>query len=91
MRMARNKRKKIVDRKKMKGIWVAAKKRWRNKKAKAKCLNNALDLAYEPEVKPAVVAEPVRLSMTCQLPEQEQSFAELEPGRYCEAKKAWSW
>lgn len=86
--MARNKRKKIVDREKMKGIRIAAKKRWRNKKAKAKCLKNAVELACEPEVKPAVVAEPMRPSMSCQFPEPEQGFAEPEPGRHCEAKKS---
>jgi len=57
--MARNKRKKLKDREKIKGIRIEAKKRWRNKKAKAQCLKNAVELAFESEVKPAVVAEPV--------------------------------
>lgn len=86
--MARNKRKKLVDREKMKGIRIEAKKRWRNKKAKAKCLKNAVELARESEAKPAVVAEAVRPSMSCQLPEPEQGFAEPKPAKHCEAKKS---
>lgn len=72
----------------MKGIRIQAKKRWRNKKVKAKCLKNAVELAGESEVKPAVVAEAVRPSMSCQLTNPEQGFAEPKPAKHCEAKKS---
>ena len=88
--MARNKRKKIVDKEKMKGIRIEAKKRWRNKKAKAKCIKNAAN-ACEPEVRPATaVAEPVRLSMGCQLPEPEPGFADQQPAKHYEPDVAGS-
>lgn len=87
-RMARNKREELKYRGKVKGIWIEAKKCWRNKKAKAECLQKSAELACESEVKPGVVAEPVQLTMSCQLPKPEQGFAEPETAKHCEAKKS---
>ena len=53
--MARNKRKNIKDREKLKGIRIEARKLWRKKKAKAKDLKMAIERTFEPEVKPKVV------------------------------------
>ena len=89
--MATNKWKNIVNREKLKGIRIEARKHWRNKKAKDKCIKNAAKLTCEPEVRPAVaVAEPVRLSMSFQLPEPEQGFADPQPAKYCEPDAAGS-
>ena len=79
--MARNKRKNIKDRDKLKGIRIEAKKRWRKKKAKAKDLKEAIERTFEPEVRPKVV-------IPAELPDAGAGFAaESEPAKRCVPKK----
>ena len=79
--MARNKRKNIKDREKLKGMRIEARKRWRKKKAKAKDLKEAIERTFEPEVRPKVV-------IATELPEAEAGFAaESEPAKRCVPRK----
>ena len=79
--MARNKRKNIKDREKLKGIRIEARKRWRKKKAKAKDLKEAIERTFEPEVRPKVV-------IAAELPEAGAGFAaESEPAKRCVPKR----
>ena len=73
--MARNKRKNIKDREKLKGIRIEARKRWRRKKAKAKDLKEAIERTFDPEVRPKVV-------IAAELPEAGAGFAaKSEPAK----------
>ena len=67
--MARNKRKNLKDKEKLKGIRIEAKKRWRNKQAEAKRLNHAVEqavVAPQQEKKSVFAAnEPGEPSVSC--------------------------
>ena len=80
--MARNKRKNIKDREKLKGIRIEARKRWRKKKAKAKDLKEAIERTFEPEVRPKVV-------IAAKLPVAEPGFAAVsETAKHCAPRKS---
>ena len=80
--MARNKRKNIKDREKLKGIRIEARKRWRKKKAKAKDLKQAIERTFEPEVRPKVV-------IAAKLPVAEPGFAAVsETAKLCVPRKS---